>query len=92
MEDESPCFHADYFTHLTFSFFPVMLLVGFVSQKMVAHYFPKKADPKEVEKTKKMLRRRKEILAQAKQAEKETKVAADTTKSAQSDDDMDISH
>merc|ERR1711871_1348084 len=73
----------------------VMLLFGFVLQKVVAHYFPKKADPKEVEKIKKMLRRRKEIQEQA---EKEAKAAAerqlakDTQVDGNDDDDEDVDH
>ena len=52
-----------------------MLLLGFIIQKLVANYFPKKADPVEVEKTKRILRKRKELIEQAKQAEMKAKTA-----------------
>ena len=45
-----------------------MLLVGFVVQKLVANYFPPKADPAAVDKTKRLMRKRKQMMAEEAEA------------------------
>ena len=52
-----------------------MLLVGFVVQKLVANYFPPKADPAAVDKTKRLMRKRKQMMAE--EAERQQKAIAE---------------